>query len=122
MSLRALRGATTATANTAAAMEEAVAELIEVLMHRNNLKGPEVFTAIFSVTSDLNALFPAAIARRSEGWEGVALLDCQQMAVVGDLPRCIRVMLQAWLPMQQEEQHVYLRDSQKLRPDRSCNH
>lgn len=47
MSLRALRGATTATANTAAAMEEAVAELIEILTHRNNLKGPRFLQQYF---------------------------------------------------------------------------
>jgi chorismate mutase len=103
-------------------MEEAVAELIDELMNRNHLNGPEVFTAIFSVTNDLDAIFPASVARRREGWGEVALLDCQQMAVAGDLPRCIRVLLQAWLPEKQEAHHAYLRESQRLRPDRSCNH
>ena len=36
--LRALRGATTASANTAEAIEEAVAELIDVLMRHTALR------------------------------------------------------------------------------------
>jgi chorismate mutase len=90
--LRALRGATTATANTTEAISEAVAELLDALVERNSLEGSQLLSVTFSVTADLNACFPAAIARRRPGWDGVALLDCQQMAVSGDLPRCIRLL------------------------------
>jgi chorismate mutase len=115
--LRALRGATTAAANTSAAISEAVAELIDALVERNNLKGGQILSVTFSVTADLDAIFPAAIARRREGWDGVALLDCQQMAVAGDLPRCIRLLAHAWLEQQQPVRHAYLRDAARLRPD-----
>ena len=37
--LRALRGATTATANTPEAIGEAVAELLDALVERNSLEG-----------------------------------------------------------------------------------
>ena len=109
-SLRALRGATTATANTSEAIAEAVAELIEELVCRNDLEGDRVLSVTFSVTADLDACFPAAIARRREGWGAVALLDCQQMAVAGDLPRCIRLLAHAWLEPQQSTVHPYLRE------------
>jgi chorismate mutase len=115
--LRALRGATTAAANTSAAISEAVAELIDALVERNNLEGDQILSVTFSVTADLNAIFPAAIARRREGWDGVALLDCQQMAVAGDLPRCIRLLAHAFLEQQQPVRHAYLRDAARLRPD-----
>ena len=115
--LRALRGATTATANTSAAISEAVAELIDALVERNNLQGGQILSVTFSVTADLDAIFPAAIARRREGWDGVALLDCQQMAVAGDLPRCIRLLAHAWLEQHQPVRHAYLRDASLLRPD-----
>lgn len=115
--LRALRGATTAAANTSAAISEAVAELIDALVERNNLEGDQILSVTFSVTADLDAIFPAAIARRREGWDGVALLDCQQMAVTGDLPRCIRLLAHAWLEQQQPVRHAYLRDAARLRPD-----
>ena len=55
--------------------------------------------------------------RRREGWDGVALLDCQQMAVAGDLPRCIRLLAHAWLEQHQPVRHAYLRDASRLRPD-----
>jgi len=115
--LRALRGATTATANTSEAIGEAVAELIEELVRRNALEGERVLSVTFSVTSDLNACFPAAIARRRDDWGSVALLDCQQMAVAGDLERCIRLLAHAWLPAEREVAHTYLREAARLRPD-----
>jgi chorismate mutase len=117
--LRALRGATTATANTPEAIEEAVVELIDALMLNNALAGDQLLSVTFSVTADLNACFPAAAARRRPDWEGVALLDCQQMAVDGDLPRCIRLLAHAWLESSRTVIHPYLREAARLRPDRA---
>ena len=115
--LRALRGATTATANTTEAIREAVAELLDALVERNSLEGSQLLSVTFSVTADLDACFPAAIARRRPGWDGVALLDCQQMAVSGDLPRCIRLLAHAWLESDRPVRHAYLREAARLRPD-----
>ncbi len=117
--LRALRGATTATSNTSAAIEEAVSELLASLIAGNGLSGARVLSVTFSVTADLDAGFPAAIARRQPGWDGVALLDCQQMAVAGDLPRCIRLLAHAWMEPGRQPLHPYLREAARLRPDRS---
>lgn len=115
--LRALRGATTATANSGEAIAEAVAELLDALVSRNGLEGDQLLSVTFSVTADLDACFPAAIARRRPGWDGVALLDCQQMAVAGDLPRCIRLLAHVWLTAEQPVRHAYLREAARLRPD-----
>ena len=115
--LRALRGATTASANSAEAIAEAVSELLDALVERNGLEGPQLLSVTFSVTTDLDACFPAAIARRRPGWDAVALLDCQQMAVAGDLPRCIRLLAHAWLAADQPVRHAYLREAARLRPD-----
>jgi len=119
--LCALRGATTATANTCEAIDEAVSELIEALIAANHLEGSRMLSVTFSVTADLDACFPAAIARRRVGWSDVALLDCQQMAVPGDLPRCIRLLAHAWLEAGQALVHPYLREASRLRPDRACS-
>lgn len=117
--LRALRGATTASANSTEAISEAVDELIAALIQRNGLEGEHVLSVTFSCTTDLDACFPAAVARRRSGWEGVALLDCQQMAVAGDLPRCIRLLAHAWMDADRAVVHPYLREAARLRPDRS---
>ena len=114
-SLRALRGVTTATENSREAIQEAVEELLNALVEGNNLSGEQILSLTFSVTTDLDACFPAAIARQRPGWDGVALLDCQQMAVAGDLKRCIRLLAHVWL--EQPARHAYLRDAAKLRPD-----
>ncbi len=119
LELRALRGATTAEANTSDAIGAAVAELVDALVIRNALEGARVVSVTFSVTADLDAMFPAAIARRRNGWDHVALLDCQQMAVAGDLPRCIRLLAHAWLEADRLPSHPYLRDASRLRPDRA---
>lgn len=117
--LRALRGATTAEANTAEAIHAAVVELVDALMERNHLTGEQLLSVTFSVTTDLDACFPAAAARRRPGWDQVALLDCQQMAVSGDLPRCIRLLAHAWLEADHLPEHPYLREAARLRPDRA---
>jgi chorismate mutase len=114
-----LRGATTCAANTTAAIREAVGELIDALVSRNRLNPSQIVSVTFSVTADLDACFPAAEARQREGWDSVALLDCQQMAVQGDLSHCIRVLAHVWLPQEQSPQHPYLGDASRLRPDRS---
>jgi chorismate mutase len=84
---------------------------------RNGLEPEQLLSITFSVTADLDACFPAAIARRRAGWDGVALLDCQQMAVAGDLPRCIRLLAHALLTAGQPVGHAYLREASRLRPD-----
>ena len=119
LSLRGLRGATTCSANSVEAIEIAVDELVTCLVERNGLVAEHIVSVTFSVTADLDACFPAAIARRQPGWDQVALLDCQQMAVQGDLTRCIRLLAHVWLPPEQTPCHAYLGDASQLRPDRS---
>jgi chorismate mutase len=122
LELRALRGATTASANTIEAIGEAVVELISALVIHNGLEGLEaqrLLSITFSVTADLDACFPAAFARRMLNSDGIALLDCQQMAVRGDLPRCIRLLAHAWLEAERLPVHPYLREASRLRPDRA---
>ena len=113
-----LRGATTAPANSVGDIETAVAALIDALVDHNALQTERIVSLTFSVTSDLTACFPAAVARRRDGWDSVALLDCQQMAVDGDLPRCIRLLAHVWMPTNRTPIHPYLEVARQLRPDR----
>ena len=121
LDLQGLRGAITSQSNNSEAIEASVTELVKELVARNNLKAEQIVSITFSVTSDLNACFPASIARRQPGWENIALLDCQQMTVKGDLKYCIRIMALVWLPIDQTPQHPYLGEASLLRPDRSQN-
>ena len=116
--VRAIRGATIVTENTREAIAEAVSELIEAIALHNQLDTEEIVSVTFSVTSDIDAIFPAAVARRRQGWENVPLLDVQQMKVENSLQKCIRVLIYLNTPLSQSQlRHVYLRSAAKLRPD-----
>ena len=116
--LCALRGATTAEENSIDSISSAVEELLSELVCRNNLMPDQIISVTFSVTSDLDACFPASIARKQSGWDKIALLDCQQMFVKGDLGKCIRLLAYVYLPFDQKMQNPYLRSAKNLRPDR----
>ncbi|ANV84995.1 chorismate mutase [Picosynechococcus sp. PCC 7003] len=116
--VRAIRGAITATANTKEAIADAVRELLDDIEVRNQLDPEEIISVVFTATADLDAIFPAAIARQRPNWDNVPLLDVQQMAVQGSLERCIRVLIHLNTPKPQAEiYHSYLRYAQNLRPD-----
>ncbi|AKG22265.1 chorismate mutase [Calothrix sp. 336/3] len=115
--MRAIRGATTVNENTVEAMKEAVTELLDEMEQRNQLHPTDMISVTFSITRDLNAIFPAAIARQRPYWDTVAMLDVQQMYVQGSLERCIRFLIHAYLPVSAPVHHIYLRHAANLRPD-----
>lgn len=114
----AIRGATTVTENSVNAIEDAVTELIDALEDNNPLTTDAMISVTFSVTADLDAVFPAAIARQRSGWDTVPLLDVQHMQVAGSLPMCIRFLIHAYVAIPKAEiYHPYLRGASGLRPD-----
>jgi chorismate mutase len=112
--MRGLRGATQAAANTVAAIEESVVELCRELTARNGLEPRDIVWAIFTVTHDLDADFPARAAR-VQGWNDVPMICSQEIPVPGSMPRVIRVLLH--VDSEGPRNHVYLRGAQALRPD-----
>ena len=113
-----IRGATTASGNTVEKIENAVVELIDELISRNSLIKSNLLSITFTATKDLDACFPASIARKCNGLDSVAFLDCQQMYVTNDIDFCIRILAQVLLPSNFPVNHPYLRGASKLRPDR----
>ena len=113
-----IRGATTASGNSVKEIEDAVVELINELISRNNLIKTNLLSITFTATKDLDACFPASIARKCIGLDSVAFLDCQQMHVSNDVNFCIRIMAQVLLPLNNPINHPYLRGASKLRADR----
>ena len=116
--VRGIRGATTVEDNTASAMTDAVNELLDEIETHNQFQAEDVVCVFFTVTADLDAIFPAAAARKRPGWNFVPLIDLQQMHVRGSLERCIRVLIQLNTSVPQSQiAHRYLRKAQNLRPD-----
>jgi chorismate mutase len=117
MPCRGIRGATTAEADTPAAIMGATRELLRAIVERNGVAADDVASAFFTVTDDLAAAFPAQAAR-DLGWEHAALLDAREIPVPGSLPYCVRVLVHWNTDKRQNEiRHVYLRGAEALRPD-----
>jgi chorismate mutase len=96
MPVRGIRGATTAAANTQAAITEATDELLRELVRLNDLDAAEICFAYFTTTHDLTAEYPAFAARKL-GWIDVPLLCGHDMDVrlpnPRGIPMCVRVLL-----------------------------
>ena len=116
--IKFIRGATTASGNSVKEIEDAVVELVNELISRNNLDNTNLLSITFTATKDLDACFPASIARKYNELDSVAFLDCQQMYVSDDVDFCIRLMAQVLLPSNSPVKHPYLRGASKLRSDR----
>src|SRR5215472_2376230 len=121
MPVRGIRGATTATANTADAIMEATEELLTELAQLNDVDVQEVAAAFFTTTPDLDAEFPAHAARRL-GWIGVPMLCGHDMQVRQPNPRgvsmCIRVLLMYNTPRPQSAMRfAYLRGAEAIKAD-----
>lgn len=115
--MRGVRGAITVEENNEEQIRDATEELLREILDRNSLSTEDIVSAIFTVTPDLDAAFPASSARRM-GWDRVPMLDATEIPVPGALPHCIRVLLHVETPLSQKEiQHIYLREAMKLRID-----
>ncbi len=116
--ITAIRGATTSSGNVSKEIENSVVELIDELIMRNSLDPKKILSITFTVTKDLDACFPASIARKRFGLDSVAFLDCQQMYLPNDVNFCIRLMALVIMPTNSSVNHPYLRGASKLRTDR----
>ena len=116
---RGVRGATTVEANTREAILKATRQLLALIIRRNGIDSTDVASAVFTVTRDLDAEFPA-LAARQFGWLDVPLLCGYEVEVRGSLNSCVRILL-LWntSKSQKEIHHVYIHDAVALRPDLS---
>jgi chorismate mutase len=112
-----VRGAITVAHNERSEIVEATYELLSRVVEVNGIEAEDIAGAIFTMTHDLDAEYPAVAARRL-GWTQCALMCSQEIPVPGSLSQCIRVML-FWNTekAQAEIRHTYLKGAARLRPD-----
>jgi chorismate mutase len=116
MYCRGIRGATTVERNEREEILTATMELLQLMVRRNDLRVEDIASALFTVTGDLDAEFPAAAARQL-GWDEVALLCMREIPVPHSLGKCVRVLMHVNTTHSASElQHVYLREAVSLRP------
>lgn len=115
MITKGIRGAVTVDENTVEALQNATVELLDKIISKNNIKKENISHAIFTLTDDLNAAFPAKFARKDLGWENVAMMCFHELNVPDALPMCLRVLLVINCDENFTPEFVYLKGASFLR-------
>lgn len=114
--LRAVRGATTVEADRKELIVAAAKELTQAVMTENGLEVDDIVSVIYTATADLSSEFPA-VGGRALGLINTPLICAQEIPVAGSQPRCIRMLVHAYMPVDRRTFPVYLREAVALRPD-----
>ena len=91
--LRGIRGATTVENDIREEILDSTEDLLKQLISENELSLDDIATAIFTVTPDIVAAFPAEAARVRLNWTDGAFISAQESPVPGAPTKCIRVLL-----------------------------
>jgi chorismate mutase len=115
--VRAIRGATQASANTAEAIDTATKELLLEILRKNEISSDSLISIIFTASPDLNAAFPASSAREL-GFSDVPLICSVEINVPGALERTIRIMAHVESDRPKSDiSHIFLGAAKSLRRD-----
>ena len=115
MITKGIRGAITVEENTAEAIGSATIKLLKEMVAQNNIEQHLISHAIFSLTSDLNADFPAKYARINLKWKTVPMMCYNEIDVPNSLPRCLRILIVINCSENFEPEFVYLDGAEGLR-------
>ena len=115
MITKGIRGAITVEENTSEAIGAATIKLLTEIMNRNKIEIDSISHAIFTLTKDLNADFPAKYARINLKWKDVPMMCFNELDVPNSLEKCLGVLLvincgEGFMP-----EFVYLDGAEKLR-------
>jgi chorismate mutase len=117
MALHAIRGAIQVDADDRDLILDAIAELVNAVLERNQLTTEDLVSIVFTATPDLTAEFPAYAARRA-GITDVPMLSATEIGVPGAMPRVLRLLAHVETPLTRHElRHVYLRGAAALSTD-----
>jgi len=115
---KAIRGATTVNSNTEQEIYDATLELLTKMVNENSINPDNIVNVIFTLTHDLDAAFPARVARSNLAWHNVPMICTQEIPVPNSLKNCIRVLITFNTEdISGKIRHIYLREAKKLRPD-----
>ncbi len=115
MITKGIRGAITVDENTPEAIGSATIKLLKEIVVRNNIDIHLISHAIFSLTSDLNADFPAKYARINLKWKDVPMMCFNEIDVPNSLRMCLRVLIVVNCGENFEPEFVYLEGAEGLR-------
>ena len=120
MKVLAIRGATTVSFNTKEDILNETATLINKIIINNNLESDDIISMCFTMTKDLDAIYPAVAVRENLELVDIPLLNFEEKYIVGSLEKCIRVMIYINSNKNKSDiKHIYLNKAEILRPDLS---
>ena len=115
---RGIRGATVVSSNISEDIEKATVELTNEIIAQNSIMVQDIAFAIFTLTKDLNAAFPAKFARLNCGFDMVPMMCYQELDVPNSIRMCLRVLFVVNTDKNQNEiKHVNLKGAKALRTD-----
>ena len=116
--LVSIRGAITVNENSVKEIKVATKSLVGEIFKQNKLDQPGIINIIFTVTEDLDAINPATVTREQFKLDSTAMLCVQEMKMKNGLPKCIRVLINAYTNISKDKiKHVYLGNAESLRTD-----
>ena len=116
---RGIRGAITIDSNTQDAVRTSVVSLISEIKNRNNFENKDISHVIFTLTDDINCIYPAKIAREEfKDWAEVPMVCMNEMKIQNSITKCLRILIVINTNLAQSDiNHVYLKGAQVLRKD-----
>ena len=115
MITKGIRGAITVSENSPEAIGAATIKLLKEIVEKNNIETNIISHAIFTLTKDLNADFPAKYARINLKWKDVPMMCFNELDVPNSLPMCLRVLIVINCSENFEPEFVYLDGAEILR-------
>ena len=112
---KGIRGAITVDENSPEAIGSATIRLLSEMIKLNNIEQESISHAIFTLTEDLNADFPAKYARVNLKWKDVPMMCFHELNVPGSLPKCLRILIVINCGESFEPEFVYLDGAKNLR-------
>ncbi len=117
MPVRAVRGATQVAVDDKEHVLAATRDLLAEVLRANELVQEDILSILFTATADISSVAPA-LAARQLGLNQPALICAQEMAVVGSMPRVVRLLAHIETARAAAQVcNVYLNGTELLRAD-----
>jgi len=118
MKVLAIRGATTVTSNNKSEILKETSKLIETIILKNSLNIDDIISICFTMTKDLDAVYPAVAVREILDIHDIPMLNYEEKHIQGSLNKCIRVMMYINTDKNKcDINHIYLNNAKNLRKD-----
>lgn len=118
MKMLAIRGATTVASNSKEEILKETSNLIKIIISKNNLNIDNIISMCFTMTKDLDAVYPSLAVREILDIHDIPMLNYEEKHIQGSLDKCIRVMMYINTEKTKTDiKHIYLNNAKNLRKD-----